>query len=169
MIRGTVAGPFDNDRFLGYCDALSDAGIPFDEQRVQDISEFGYSEDGGRQAALHFLQMPTQTRPTAYFCASDQIAYGALSVFQENGVRVPDELSLAGFDDEQKAVELSPPLTTLRQPYAQIGRQAAELLIEMLTGDVLEQRREFAGRLMVRGSVAPPFAVTTNAIAENRV
>lgn len=86
----------------------------------------------GRQAALALLDMPQ--RPTAIFAATDRLATGALVAAYERGVRVPEELSIMGFNDLYYAGVLWPPLTTVHYPIEEMAQKAAEVLVEMIEG-----------------------------------
>jgi len=72
----------------------------------------------------------------AVFAASDMVAYGALQALHEAGVRVPEDVALVGFDDLPRALETNPPLTTIRQPIHRKGYQAAQLLLDLIEGEV---------------------------------
>ncbi|MEV4847421.1 substrate-binding domain-containing protein [Micromonospora matsumotoense] len=96
---------------------------------------------------------------TAIFCASDQIALGVLRALHEAGRRVPDEVSVVGFDDVPDAGYFLPPLTTVRQDFAQLGRRSLDLLLARLDGlgpQAAPERVLLIPRLVVRGSTAPP-------------
>lgn len=113
------------DRCLGYLDALREAGLPV-ESRLSVESDF--SEMGGYQAMRRLLE----AQPEAVFAASDAMALGALRAAQDAGLRVPQDLSLIGFDDIPAAAAAVPALTTMRQPILQSGITAAEMLIEII-------------------------------------
>jgi LacI family transcriptional regulator len=156
MIRGSLGGVFDTERFDGYCDALREANLSFNPELVFDALDSGYNETGGEEMAAKVLSLPQPLRPTAIFCASDQMSYGAINVFQQNGVHIPSDISIAGFDDEYKAAYTTPPLTTLRQPYDQIGSRAAEILVKIIQGGEQGCLEFLPGELVIRGSVSPP-------------
>ena len=112
------------DRIGGYLDAAADAGIdplavPIDERPENH-------EEAGLAAALNLLSLTP--RPTAILAMTDRMALGALRAARELGLRVPEDVSIAGFDDLPAASEADPPLTTVRQPLVDKGEQAAELL-----------------------------------------
>jgi len=128
-----ISGPLRHlsaaDRRDGYVRALARAGIP----ALDDyIVEGDYSEESGRQAALRLLTLPT--RPRAVFAGNDEMAYGALDTFRTNGVRVPADIALAGFDDLAIARVMTPSLTTVHQPIRALGGAAAERLIALAEG-----------------------------------
>ncbi|MFI2710597.1 LacI family DNA-binding transcriptional regulator [Micromonospora sp. NPDC018662] len=98
---------------------------------------------------------------TAIFCASDQIALGVLRALHEAGRRVPDEVSVVGFDDTPEAGYLLPPLTTVRQDFAALGRRSLDLLLARLDADgdrPVPERVLLMPELVVRASTAPPAA-----------
>jgi LacI family transcriptional regulator len=140
-------------RVEGYRAALAETGIQPDESFIVE-SEFGYA--AGEAAARRLLKFPE--RPTAIITHNDIIAIGAMKAFAEAGLSVPGDVSLVGFDDIALASYVQPPLTTVFYPKQQMGRAAAELLLEMLTrGEVSPPKvTTLAVRLIVRGSTAPP-------------
>jgi DNA-binding LacI/PurR family transcriptional regulator len=96
--------------------------------------------------------------PTALFCFNDMMALGALQRFKQAGVCVPDDLSLAGFDDVFVSEYADPPLTTFAQPKYQLGQAAAELMLALLQGAAPPRPRvkTIRGELQVRASTASP-------------
>ncbi len=140
-------------REAGYRRALTDAGIPFDPQLVQ-VGMFLTASS--REPARALLSMPN--RPTAIFAANDLSAIGVLQVAGEMGIDVPRELSVIGFDDIPEAIQVSPPLTTIRQPMQRLGATAAESLIGLLGGETPEAMRiQLPTRLVRRATTAPPI------------
>jgi LacI family transcriptional regulator len=108
----------------------------------------------GYQAAGELLDLPQ--RPTALAGFNDKTAVGALTAAAERGLRVPEDLSIAGFDDIDLAHATSPKLTTVRQPLAEMGRMAVSLLIRLLDGHRVDALHiELATDLVVRGSTGP--------------
>ncbi|HEX7587258.1 MAG TPA: substrate-binding domain-containing protein, partial [Anaerolineae bacterium] len=126
---GTIAGPKNmiagRDRLQGYLDALRSQGIDADPDLMV---EGDFSEASG-QAAMHTL---IPFKPDAVFVASDSMAAGALREIREAGLRVPQDVALAGFDDMPFAARMEPPLTTVRQPVYRTGFVAAEALIDLV-------------------------------------
>jgi|YNPNPStandDraft_1061719.scaffolds.fasta_scaffold02148_9 LacI family transcriptional regulator len=137
-------------RFLGYRDALADHGLPLVEAWVRQgrwTWESGYAE------ALALLALPQP--PTAIFCANDAMALGAMRAIMERGWRVPEDISVLGFDDIPAAAQSTPPLTTVRQPTPEIVEKALDLLIRGLDGASLAPTNYvFPTSLVVRGSCA---------------
>jgi LacI family transcriptional regulator len=155
---GMIGGPRSmlctQARIDGYRAALERAGVEFDRSLVR----YGdFRHEGGFRASCTLLDLAD--RPTAIFAGSDQQAMGAYEAARQVGLRVPDDLSVVGFDDLPLCQWLSPPLTTIRQPLEEMGRLAARMLFQQLDGDTLvSPRMELATELRVRLSTAPPPA-----------
>ncbi|MDW3171261.1 substrate-binding domain-containing protein, partial [Vibrio sp. Y184] len=106
-------------------------------------------------AVRKLLELPGP--PTASFCHCDTMAIGAIQEAKRLGLRVPQDLSVVGFDDINFAQYCDPPLTTISQPRYEIGRQAMLMMLELLKGhDVHSGSRLLETKLVVRGSAAPP-------------
>lgn len=151
---GFIAGPVDywsaHQREQGYFRALRDEGII---ARPEWISRGDYSTQSGIQAMRELLRVKPAL--TAVFCCNDWMALGALETLWREDVRVPDEISLIGFDDVEPASVAHPPLTTIRQPVREIGGKAAEILLRRLRGETKAAERViFPGELILRESVA---------------
>ena len=111
----------------------------------------GFTVDGGREAMAHLLK---EGRPTAVFCASDEMAIGAVQAVTEAGLRVPGDVSVVGFDDQPIAGALG--LTTVHQPVSRIAARAAAMVLERVGGvDSPPRRVEVATHLEVRQTTAP--------------
>jgi len=128
---GIILGPRVShdvrDRVRGYRAALSEAGIDPDEQPVIDGD---FTQESGYAAGQQILDL--DPRPDAFFACNDYMAIGAMAALQENGVHIPDDLAIAGFDDIPSARYTTPSLTTVRVPVYDLGRRAAERLLEVL-------------------------------------
>jgi DNA-binding LacI/PurR family transcriptional regulator len=138
------------DRYLGYCQSLQAAGIPF-------IPEYHLQGDHGRahayQMATELLSLPQP--PTAIFAASDTQAMGVLQAARELGLKVPEDLSVIGYDDIEVAEYLG--LSTIRQLLLKTGQRGVELLLEILHQPHMQPVCEvMPTELVVRGSTAPP-------------
>ncbi|PXY27452.1 LacI family DNA-binding transcriptional regulator [Prauserella muralis] len=120
----------NRERLAGYVDTLAEAGVPATSVPVWETS--GTSREQAMQAAEALLD--TDPRPTALLCMSDELALGALAAARRHGLRVPDELSVVGFDDTPPAGWAEPALTTVRQDLVRKGRLAGELARELLAG-----------------------------------
>jgi LacI family repressor for deo operon, udp, cdd, tsx, nupC, and nupG len=152
---GYVCGPADNvlehERFAGYRDGLEQAGIAFDPALVWPGD---WKLETGAQVGQRIL---AEGKPlSAVFCSNDEMAIGLLRAFASAGVRVPEDVSVAGFDDIEYAGMASPALTTIRQPRRAIGQQGAAALLELLGGRSPAARFRLETELIQRASTAPP-------------
>lgn len=140
-------------RDAGYRSALLEAGIRF-EPGLVGVGR--YEEDASRELAHELL---TQIdRPTAIFATNDLSAIAVLGVAHELGIRVPDELSVIGFDDIPEASRHVPALSTVRQPMQRLGEVATKLLIGLMNGDTPDQTHlRLPTRLVPRATTAPPL------------
>jgi LacI family transcriptional regulator len=147
--RGWVA---TEDRRRGYHAALAAAGILPDPELE---AEADFEIEGGVEAAASLLDL--RRPPTAIFAFNDNLAIGALRAARARGLRVPEDLSVVGFDDVEHATIVTPSLTTVRQPLAEMGRTAVSLLMRLLERQRFETLHvELGTRLVVRESTAPP-------------
>ncbi|GIF45962.1 LacI family transcriptional regulator [Asanoa ferruginea] len=114
------------------------------------------SVSAGRQAADEIVALPLSRRPTAIFCANDLVALGVLQALTAHGLRVPDDVALVGYDDIEFAAGAAVPLSSVRQPREQLGRTAAQLLLEESTDADHHEHRHvvFQPELAVRQSSA---------------
>ena len=151
---GFIAGPANllcsRARLDGYRAALEAAGIAVSDELIREgnfYHESGYT--GGK--SLLALKHP----PTAIFASSDQMALGVYEAVRQGGLRVPDDVSVVGFDDLPEVRWSSPPLTTVRQPLAEMGLLAARTVLRLAQGEKIESPRvELATELIVRDSTA---------------
>jgi DNA-binding LacI/PurR family transcriptional regulator len=150
----TVTGPPDmpaaQDRLAGYHQALEAAGMPA-ERSLEESGDF--SHDGGVAAMRELLRR----RPDldAVFAASDLMAAGALQVLRDAGRRVPGDVAVVGFDDSPFAASTLPPLSSVRQPIEEWGREMTRLLLAEITAPRYVPRRVIlATELVVRASSA---------------
>jgi LacI family transcriptional regulator len=139
-------------RIDGYRAALDAAGLPVDPALI-GYGDFHHT--GGYARACRLLDLTD--RPTAVFAGSDEQAFGVVEAARVAGLGVPGDLSVVGFDDLPMSRWASPPLTTVRQPLAEMGRVAAQMLASLMEGRPLNSSRvELATTLVVRSSTAPP-------------
>jgi LacI family transcriptional regulator len=118
-----------------------------------------YSVEHGRRAAEELIRRKDDA--TAVFVTSDEIAIGALEVFAREGVSIPQQLSVIGFDDVAPFHLFNPPLTCVRQPVEEMGRRAVELLVSGMVGASMRTTVErLPVELILRGSVASPARTT---------
>jgi LacI family transcriptional regulator len=159
---GIITGLMDlgcsKDRLDGYYQTLNNAGL---EKSTELVVPGDFSEPSGYEA-MHRL-MALDNPPTAVFASNDEMALGAMRAAWELGLRIPEDVSLVGFDDVQMAKFAAPPLTTVRQPMAEMGRRAVEMLLLQMKGDDLPQSRiVLPTELIVRKSTSSPRTGSAN-------
>ncbi|TFH69451.1 LacI family DNA-binding transcriptional regulator [Cellulomonas sp. HD19AZ1] len=157
---GFAGGPpssgASRERLQGYLSALDAAGVPGDDALVR---EGGFTFEAGLDMALGFLHLPDP--PTAVFAGCDASALGVLEAARRRGLRVPDDLSVVGFDDTYAAVSTAPPLTTVRQPIIDMGRVALRTLLQQARGERPDSHHvQLSTRLVVRESTTAPAVAT---------
>ena len=135
-------------RFIGYKQALSDAGLEFSPEL---IVEGNLLQQSGVLAVQRLLMQ--KQKFSAIFCANDQMAFGARLALFRRGFRVPEDISLVGFDDHYSASYAIPPLTTVRQPSVELGNAAAAAILDLINGKE-PAIPFFEPKLIVRESVA---------------
>jgi len=127
-----VAGPdnwFDaRARIAGWRAELTEAGLP-----VPDVIPGGWDPSQGYQATQAILRLPQL--PTAVFAANDMLALGVIRALHEANVRIPEDVAVVGYDDVSGSDYYHPPLTTVRQPFDEVGRQAIEVLLAVIDGE----------------------------------
>jgi LacI family transcriptional regulator len=143
-------------RYFGYCQGLRKRGLALDPALAIDGCN-GFESAVEHAKAL--LERPAERRPTAIFAGNDEIAAGVLRAAHERGLAVPEELSVAGFEDAPIASQVWPRLTTVRHPLQSMAARAAQMLMAELRGEVEEEREQFApSALVLRQSTAPASA-----------
>jgi LacI family transcriptional regulator len=149
--RGWVA---TEGRIDGYHTALAAAGVL---PTAELVVEGDFLFESGYPAAVRLLDLAEP--PTAILASNDNMAVGALQAARARGLRVPEDLSIVGYDDSEKASIVTPALTTVRQPLEELGRTAVSLLTRLLDRQRVEALHvELAIKLVVRDSTAPPRA-----------
>lgn len=143
-------GRSNQDRYRGYRQALREAGL---NPRPEWVVKGDGRVEGGEMAMRRLLEV--RPRPTAVFCYNDLTAIGALKAALRAGLRVPEELSIIGFDGLEEGTYVIPALTTVAQPRQQLGRLAAEMLLEILDGRPSPKRILLQGTLIERESCGP--------------
>ncbi|BAP45358.1 LacI family transcriptional regulator [Pseudomonas sp. StFLB209] len=152
LIKGPKSSPLTRERVAGYQDAVHQAGIAPDPAL---ICHGNFSLQAGYDGAANLLQLAE--RPTALFCENDEMAIGALKQIKQQGLRVPEDISLVGFDDIPFAAYCDPPLTTIAQPAEAFGQLAVEMLIALIEKKPLTaQHVTLPFELTLRQSTAPP-------------
>jgi LacI family transcriptional regulator len=140
-------------RYQGYLDGLRACGLRMDKSLVAQ----GYNSSlSGAHSARKLLMLAATKRPTAIFASNDEMAAGVLSVAHSLGMRVPEDLSVVGFDDSPLASQVWPALTTIRQPIADMAAQAVDVLLGMLSDGAAGQfRHALPSSLVFRHSTGP--------------
>ena len=152
IIAGITAGnERARERLEGVRAALAAGGLAVSPQRVV---EKPYTLSAGREGLRAVLG--GKSRPTAVICGNDVLAIGALAECHEQGIAVPREVSITGFDDMEIAAVVTPALTTMHLPAADMGALAAQHLLVRLAGERVASRTELPVELVVRGSTGPP-------------
>ena len=152
MISGITAGnERARERLEGVRDALAERGLTLPPER---LVEKPYTLSAGRDGLREVLEGDS---PTAVICGNDVLAIGALAECHERRLPVPERLSITGFDDMEIAAVVTPPLTTVHFPSAELGALAAQHLLARLAGRPVALRTELAVELVVRASTAPPL------------
>jgi LacI family transcriptional regulator len=153
FINGETWMDAARDRLLGYKQALASWDVAADPRLIRS-GKWLLNEAYKETRALMALHAP----PTAIFCASDRMALGCYGALQEMGRRIPDDVSVAGFDDDSIARQLSPALTTIMLPHEEMGRWSVEQLLSYEAGAPGNRRRpvKLECPLVERQSIAPP-------------
>jgi len=138
------------ERLQGYRAAFAEHEMACEEQLIVASSDFGMK--GGRNTALGVLQL--HPRPTAIFCYCDIVAIGVLRAASELGIRVPEELSVIGFDDIPQSAFSSPTLTTITNPMIDLGKRATDLLLDMIEKKEVPRKTVLDVCLMIRESTS---------------
>lgn len=151
-VGGPDTGTRSADRVRGVQQAMTQAGLPC-EPEYAFIGDWSFQS--GLEAARHFLSLPVP--PTAIFACNDVMAIGALSYLQRAGMRVPEDVSVMGFDNITLAGFSSPPLTTIAIPILEFGQQLCQMLLDRINGQLpaVAQRIVICGELLARMSTAP--------------
>jgi LacI family transcriptional regulator len=139
------------DRLKGYRHALATADIPFDPTLVR---EGNWQTSAGYEQTDALMDSPNP--PTAIFCSNDRMAVGCYEALKERGLNIPGDVSVIGYDDEEIASHLTPPLTTLVLPHREMGRWAVEKALSLKQGVVRFRPTKLECPLIERSSIAPP-------------
>jgi DNA-binding LacI/PurR family transcriptional regulator len=152
VLTGPVKDLSSRARLDGFRAAMDAAGVPFDGSLLRNgIFEFEH----GRDLALELLRLPVP--PTAIVCGDDLQAFGVYEAARRTGLRIPDDLSVVGFDDVEQCNWCQPPMTTVHQPFAEMGAAAAQIAVGLARGETPKRTRvELPTTLVVRDSTAPP-------------
>lgn len=147
-----VSGPADSHdssfRYQGYRNALEDHHIDY-QSKWYITSNF--TKEGGYRATK--LLIAQQGLPQAIFYANDEMAIGGMEAFRETNLRVPEDISIIGYDDIQLADYTSPPLTTIRQPKYEAGSLAAHLIFQLIAGEKIDRHYKLSTEIIERQTV----------------
>jgi LacI family transcriptional regulator len=143
-IAGPPAYRASHERHEGYRKALLEAGITPNPELTL---EGDFMPPSGRACAGKLFSLLPEKRPTAIFAATDQMAYGVISAAEEYGLSIPRDVALVGFDDDSPSAHVHPPLTTVRQPYYEMGEQGLKLLLSLLDSSPLSSAARTVSKL----------------------
>lgn len=151
FITGEMGVGCARDRLIGYQEALRSAGIPINPALIR---EGDFLQPRAYICAQELLSLAEP--PTAIFASNDVSAFGAMEAIRDRGLRIPDDVSIVGFDDIPQATQVHPALTTVRQPLAEMGRRAARLLFSQINEPGAPiTRLELPTELIIRESAGP--------------
>jgi LacI family transcriptional regulator len=148
FVTGNLEMGCATDRLAAYRAAVRDYGLPPDPCLIQ---EGDFLEPRGFDCATALLDLPEP--PTAIFASNDVSAFGVIDAIRDRGLRIPDDISVIGFDDIPTAAITHPSLTTVRQPLEEMGRQGTRMLLEFITDrDRAVERIDLPTSLVIRDS-----------------
>lgn len=151
FMSGSANSLLTRDREQGYRRAMAEADLPVSDTWIVEGQQ---TLEGAREAMAQLLAL--EPRPTAVFCANDEMAMGAMHEIRRSGLRIPEDISVVGFDDIRYAEVLDPPLTTVAQPTEEIGEHTMRRLCRaMAGGDIGAEPEIVPHELVVRGSTGP--------------
>ena len=154
FITGAIDQMCAQDRLEGYRSALVDHGLTYASELVY---EGNFLQPLGYAGARALLELPDPL--TAIFASNDVSAFGVMEAVWEQGLRIPDDVSVVGFDDIPQAAHVHPPLTTVRQPLEEMGRTATRMLLEYIKDPQRPiERVELPTELVIRETCCPPRA-----------
>ena len=152
FVTGTMELGCAQERLTGYQHALAAGKGEFDSHLV---CQGDFQQPRGYTAAKELLSLSRP--PTAIFASNDVSAFGVMEAVRDHGLRIPDDISVVGFDDIPQANTVRPPLTTVRQPLEHMGRMAAQMLLESIKNPHhITKRVELPTSLMIRETCKPP-------------
>lgn len=150
-IHGLKSFRSANERLAGFREGLKEYGLSMPKKFIM---EGAYDFKSGVACTEKLLK--ANPRPTAIFLGNDEMAVGAYQAIRMAGLRVPDDISVVGFDDTPMASRVWPPMTTVRLPIREMGSAAAKLLLDRASVEQVEERISFVPDLVVRHSTSPP-------------
>ncbi len=152
MLCGSPRSTSAKERLAGFRDALNQKGLRVDERHLLHLTDIGEAD-----AIENYLRSPD--RPSGIFCFSDEYAFLACRIAAKIGLRVPEDLSVVGFDSLGACDEFIPPVTSIRQPVVEMARVATQMLVKLVRKEPIDETQiVFHTVLDVRKSTAPPAA-----------
>lgn len=153
FITGALDISVSIDRLEGYKAALREANLPIDPELIR---EGDFLQPRAYSCASELMSLPN--RPTAIFASNDVSAFGVMEAIREHRLRIPDDVSIIGFDDIPQSGHTHPTLTTVRQPLEEMGRKATQMLLQYLSGSKTEAERiQLPTKLVIRESCQSPI------------
>ncbi len=150
-----IAGRLDMQdamvRLQAYHGFLHEKNLPY---RDEWVAKGQFLIEGGRKAMHELMSLPE--RPTAVTCANDEMAIGAMLATYDLGIKVPDEISVTGFDMTPSSAYVYPPITTIRQPIGDLGEAAVLAVLDLIEGKEPDRKTVFSTDLIVRASTSNP-------------
>ena len=150
-IHGPRSFRSSHERLYGFRAGLAEFGMELGEGMTL---EAGYTFDTGVSAADNLLSRPN--RPTAIFAGNDEMAIGIYTAARKAGLNIPDDLSIVGFDDTPMASRIWPQMTTVRLPIREMGKSAADRLLDQIQGKSVKASKQFVPEIVVRQSTSRP-------------
>ncbi len=150
MVRGSSSSVSSNDRFSGYREAMENAGLTIDGSHLMRMPT-------PTEGIPEFVRiMSERNRPTAVFCWSDDVAFQCMRILRELAIRVPDDVSVVGYDSSDACDHVTPALTSVKQPIFEMAREASEMLVALVNRQNLTRRQIiYPPSLDIRFSTAP--------------
>ncbi|MBN1430702.1 MAG: substrate-binding domain-containing protein [Anaerolineae bacterium] len=152
IIRGPIGHPDADERYRGYADALQSQGLPINPDYIGQAL-FASNSGAAMSAAITRQWLRNAGRkPDAIVASSDNMALAAIRAIQDHGLHVPDDIAVVGFDDADISLSGIPSVTTIRQPFHEMGYQATRMLLALLGGQSLPEQSVVPAQLLVRES-----------------
>ncbi|MGM0443940.1 MAG: SpoIIE family protein phosphatase [Fibrobacterota bacterium] len=150
FIKGPVGNPEADERLSLLSTCLKEYGLQIDEG---DKAPGDFTRESGKRGIRRFLENGNGgILYDVIVCADDETAYGAIEELRRNGISVPEDVAVVGFDDEDESSYITPPLTTIRQPFHELGRRACELLVSRMRSEEVPTESLLDAKLIVRQS-----------------
>lgn len=150
MLCGSPRSTSAKERLAGFRETLNAHGLRAEERHLLHLTDIGEAE-----AIENFLRSPD--RPSGIFCFSDEYAFLACRIAMKIGLRVPEDLSVVGFDSLDACDDFNPPVTSIRQPVVEMARVATQMLVKLVRKEPIDEAQiVFHTVLDVRESTAPP-------------